>query len=372
MTRDATVLDGADGVHVVVDGRRLVSFAGCDSLGLAREPAVVAAARESLARDGLGAAASRTTTGTWRPHLDLERALARWLRAPDAVLLASGYMAGSALAVALAPRCDAAVLDAGAHPALEQAAVLSGLPVRRFRHFDAADARRVARGARPLVLVDAVGTRRGTLAPLRALRDLAVRTRGHLVVDDAHGVGVLGPNGRGAAALLRAEGPRVHLAGSLSKALGGHGGFAASTRAVANAVRARFAGYAGATPIPPSTAAAACEAVRRAAAGDDLRARLRANSRLLARRFAALGLPAPRGGVPWFGVEDGDPARLARIGAALARAGFLAPVLRYFGPHRGAFLRVAVTAAHSRDDVEAFAEALGRAIQTRRGPRVRR
>jgi 8-amino-7-oxononanoate synthase len=366
-------IEAADGVHVTVAGRRLVSFAGCDSLGLARHPAVVDAARRSLAACGLGAAASRTTTGTWTPHLDLERALAAWMGDDDCVLLASGWVAGTALAAALAPETDVVLLDAGAHPALRDAATLTGLPVREFAHFDARGASRAVHGGRPLVLTDAVDVTRGALAPLAALRRLVERTKGHLVADDAHGVGVLGDRGRGAAAAARALGPRVHVAGSLSKALGAHGGFVTGPRALCDDIRTRFTGYSGGTPIPPSTAAAAAVAVRLASEGDDLRRRLRANAALLRRRFVAMGLATPRAGLPWFSVA-GRPAReLKSAETALRRAGFLVPYLRYFGAPPEGFLKIAVTAAHETAHVEGLADALATQIgRGSSGPRVPR
>lgn len=364
-------LQAADGVHVVVGGRRLVSFAGCDYLGLARNPAVVAAAVRELELCGLGAGASRTTTGTWQLHLDLERALARWLGTQDCVLLPSGWVAGTALAVTLAPGCDVVLLDGGAHPALREAARLTGLPVAEYAHFDARGAARSAAGRRALVLTDAVDVFRGTLAPLAALGRAASQSGGFVIADDAHGVGVLGPRGRGAAAALRADGKRVLTVGSLSKAIGAHGGFVAAPRGVCARVRAEFAGYAGGTPIPPSTAAAAAVAVRRASRDESLRRRLRANAAVLRRRFAALGLAAPRPGLPWFAVAGLPASRLAAVERALRRDGYLVPHLRYFGAPDGGFLKIALSAAHEPAQVEALGDALARALR-RKGPRVRR
>lgn len=364
-------IESATGVEVLLCGRRYVSFAGCDSLGLARHPEVIAAAQAALSSCGLGASASRTTTGTWTQHVAAEKSLAAWLSEEDAVLLAGGYVAAAALARTLVPECDQVLLDAGAHPALRDAARLTGLPVREFPHFDARSAA-AAVPSRPLVLTDAVDVAAGALAPLRALASLAAKRRGHLVVDDAHGVGVLGPGGRGTVAVLRAGGPHVHVAGSLSKALGAHGGFVAGTRDLCDRVRATFPAYAGATPVPPSTAAAVAVAIHLASNGDALRRSLRANSVLLARRFRALGLTAPRAGLPWFSVA-GRPAReLRAVSSALTRDGFLVPHLTYFGAPRGGYLKIALTAAHERRHVEALAASLARHLGAASGPRVAR
>jgi 8-amino-7-oxononanoate synthase len=356
------VIGRASGVHVVVGRQRYVSFGGCDSLGLARHPEVVGAARSVLTICGLGATASRTTTGTWSVHVTLERDLARWLGAEDAVILPSGWMAAAALASALAAECDVALLDAGAHPALAAAARTSGLPVREFAHFDARAANRAASGeGRPLLLVDAVDLAHGRVAPLQALARLAASARGHVVVDDAHGIGVLGPHGRGTAAALRASGPRVHTAGSLSKALGGHGGFVVGKRSLCERVRRGFDAYSGATPIPPSIAAAASVAVR-FAADDALRERMRENAALLARRFREIGLATPRAGTPWFAVGAARGRDLAAISNALRGDGLLVPYITYFGAPPGGWLKIAVSAAHEVDHVERLAEALARHV----------
>ncbi len=387
------VIEAASGAEVVVAGRRLTSFAGCDYLGLARDPEVTAAARAARLTHGGGAGASRTTTGTARPHLELEAALARFAGTEDAVALASGWLAAQSLAAALgadaraaagthdarpalrirgarAARRDAdvsvALLDAGAHPALRDAARLSGLPVREYAHFDPAAAVRAAAGDAPLVLTDSVDLACGTVAPLRRLRTLVERSGGHVIVDDAHGVGVLGPGGRGAVAWRGAESPRVHVAGSLSKAFGTHGGFVAGTRELCRAVRTCAASYAGATPIPPAIAAAATVAVRRAAESDTERRRLHRNARRLRARLAALGLRVPAPGLPWFVVDGLPAARLSGISRALLAAGFLVPHLRYFGAPAGGYLKLVATAAHTRDDIERVTAALERALTSRR------
>jgi len=362
-------LEAGEGPFVRIRGRRVLSFAGCDYLGLARRPDVIAVARSALERCGVGAAASRTTTGTWTPHVGLERALASWMDAEDAVLLPSGFLSSAALAVALAPTADVALLDAGAHPSLRDAATLSRLPVVEFPRFDVRAAARAARGRRPLVLTDSIHVATGAIAPLSALRALVDRTRGRLVVDDAHGIGVLGARGRGAVERLGAAGERVHVAGSLSKALGAHGGFVVGTRRLCADVRSRFAAYAGGTPIPPAVAAAAEAAVRLASTDASPRRRLRANAARLRRRFVAMGLATPPAGVPWFAVADRPRPELKAMATSLLRAGFLVPHLTYFGAPEGGFLKIAVTAAHTTEQIDALADQIARGA----GPsRVRR
>lgn len=374
MSAAAPPVESADGVRVVAGGRTLVSFAGCDSLGLARHPDVVAAAQEALRRFGVGASASRTTSGTLAVHRELERALADFAGTDDAVALPAGWLAGQALARALAPSCDFVVLDDGSHPALEDAFRLTGLPGARAAHFDAKAAVAAARGrGRVLFMTDATDPARGTIAPLRALSRAAAGCGGRLLADDAHGLGVLGAHGRGAVEATGAEGRHVHVAGSLSKAFGTQGGFVAGARELCDAIRGRAAVYAGATPLAAPVAAAAAAAVR-LAADPALRVRLARNTSRLALRLAPYGIPRPARGAPWFAISGRTARSLARISARLRAEGFLVPHLHYFGGPAPGLLKVAVSAAHSIEEIDALADALGRAlgdVRTAPGPSAR-
>lgn len=343
-------IERASGVRVRMAGRDLVSFAGCDTLGLARDPRPARAAAEALERFGVGAAASPATTGVFDVHRELEAELAAWTGTQDAVLLSCGWLAPTAAARVLAPRCDLVLLPPDAHPALRDAAALTGLPVEPPGVDPPA--------GRALILTASVDIVRGCLAPLARLAALAQETGGRLVVDDAHGIGVLGPGGRGAAALAQLDPARVVVAGSLAKAIGCHGGFVAADRETCDSIRRAEPSRIGATTLPPAIAAAALAAVRLAAAGDDLRERLFANSRLLAKRLREFGFPGPQDDVPWMSLLPAAHVDLDRVAAALWDAGFLAPRTNYPGTPQGGAIRLAVSAAHSTEEIEAFAAAL--------------
>lgn len=355
----APVIEHVQGTDVILaDGRRLTSFGGCDYLGLAKDDEVHTAAHAGLDFLGAGACASRTTTGTMDAHVALESTLAEYFGTETAIHLPSGWLAGQALARALAPECDAVLIDDLAHPALADAAVLTGLPVLRYEHFDAAAARRAAEKDRVLVLTDGVNVALGTTAPLRRLAALVEKNSGHLIVDDAHAAGVLGRLGRGTIEATRSSGPRVHLVGSLSKAFGGQGGFIVGTSELIALVRERATVIAGATPLTPSAAAAAECALRMAA--DDLPRRLlRANAARMRAHLVRLGVAVPQRGAPWFAVGAGRPARdLAAAAKLLQRRGFLVPHIRYFGFPAGGYLKIAVTALHTAAQIDALAAAL--------------
>lgn len=370
-------LERRAGVHVRRGGRRLLSFAGCDSLGLALHPRVLDAARRGLSVYGVGIGASRTTTGTARVHRDLEEELARWLEAPESVLTASGYLAGAVALAALAPGADGIFLDRGAHPALASAARASGLPVVPFDLFQAGALERTlerTRVRRPIVAVDAIDVPGCRIAPLQAIGGVVQAHRGVLVVDDAHGIGALGPNGRGVLASSGAAGAEVVLTGSLSKALGAHGGFVAGSREFCQAAR-RTGAYGGATPIPPALAAAALAAVNLAAGpdGEKRRRALQLNVQSLTAAWTMLGLPTPADPVPWFvlGRWRGEEAaaaerRLVALSRSFARVGLLVPHVSYGGRPPGGFLRVSVSALHRRTHLETLTRALAARSPCRR------
>ena len=318
-----------------------------------------------MERYGLSASASRTTTGTWDAHRQLEAALALWFDEEDAVLVPAGWSAATAVAQALAPDCDVVLLDDGAHPALSAAAVLTGLPTRSFAHFDAASARTARsarRGAeRPLILACALDLPAGTSAPVDALHALAVASNGQLLVDDAHGIGVLGARGRGATEALTGSRDRLHLAGSLAKAFGAQGGFTIGTRAFCTAVRTRATVYTGGTPIPPAVAAGAVEALRIAAA-PERRERVLLNADRLSNALRELGLRVPAERVPWFSIDNFDGERLATLSNELADAGFLVPHLRYPGSPPQGLLRITLSAAHTHDELTRLISALRIAV----------
>jgi 7-keto-8-aminopelargonate synthetase-like enzyme len=349
---------------VTIAGRELVSFAGCDSLGLARHAEVIDAAREALARCGVSASASRTTTGTWDEHARLEEALARYMDAEEAVVFPSGWLACQSLVRTLALSTRIVIVDSGAHPGVADAAALARRPHETYARFDATAASDAAErhvGGRPLLVTCTVDLAHGTLAPLAELAVTAAEVAGALVVDDAHGVGVLGANGRGAAEHLGASGEHVHVAGTLSKAFGAQGGFVVGTRALCDAVRNAAPAYSGATGLPPAIAAAARRSVELAADGA-LREQLQSRCAQARERFDALGLAVPPEPVPWMAIHGETTEELRRIESALDDARFLVPFVRYHGAPTQGYLRVAISAAHTPDDIAALADALAKTI----------
>ncbi len=369
LKRSRRTLESAPGARVVVGGRQLVAFASNDYLGLACHPDVVAAARNGAARWGVGAAASHLVCGHFAPHAALERELADFVRPCEearALTFSSGYLANLAILTTLAGRSDAVFADRLNHACLNDGALLSRAGFVRYPHKDvAALSRRLAASTakRKLIATDAVFSMDGDIAPLPALLALAEEHDAWLVVDDAHGFGVLGEGegekgGRGTLAHFGLASERIVYMGTLGKAAGVAGAFVAAHRAVIETLLATARSYVFTTAAPPLLAEAlrvslhilAHDPARRARLNDligHFRARMRAGPWTL--------LPST---TPIQPVVVGDNATAMALAAALWDRGFWVPAIRPpTVPAGTARLRVTLTAAHSRDDIDALTDA---------------
>jgi 8-amino-7-oxononanoate synthase len=352
------------GARVVVDGRELVSFASNDYLGLANHPAVVAAARDAAARWGVGAGASHLISGHSAAHGALEAELAAFA-APfpgaEALLFSSGYLANLAVLTALSGHGDAIFGDRLNHACLNDGAILSRANFIRYPHGDVGALRariKVSGARRKLIATDAVFSMDGEVAPLPELLALAEEFDAWLVVDDAHGFGVLG-GGRGTVAELGLRSERIVTMGTLGKAAGVAGAFVAAHRAVIATLVETARPYVYTTAAPPLLAEAlrASLAIIRADAGR--RAHLAALIERFRDRMAALPFALVASRTAIQPIVVGDAAAAVRLAGALWDRGFWVPAIRPPTVPRGtARLRVSLSAAHAIADVDALTDAL--------------
>ena len=362
--RTRRTVESAQGIRMVVDGRELVTFASNDYLGLANHPAIVAAARDGAARWGAGAGASHLVCGHFAPHAALEAELAAFVQpcaGAVAVSFSSGYLANLAILTALVGRGDAIFADRLNHACLNDGALLSRADFVRYAHRDVAKlgaALAASKAARKLIATDAVFSMDGDLSPLPALLRLADEFDAWLVVDDAHGFGVLG-EGRGSLAEFGLESERIILMGTLGKAAGVAGAFVSAHPAVIETLVQTARPYIYTTATPALLA----EALRTSLAIVRDEPSLRQHLASLIRQFRerAAGLP--------FGVADSRTAiqplvvganeTAVALSEALMRRGFWVPAIRPPTVPKGtARLRVSLSAAHTHGDVDALADAL--------------
>jgi 8-amino-7-oxononanoate synthase len=347
------------------DGRGLVNFASNDYLGLSADPRVVEAAIRAAERFGWGAGASPLVCGWRTPHQELAEALAEFEKVEAVALFPTGFSANLGTIAALLGPEDAVYVDRLDHSCLVSGATLARARLRVYAHrdadrLDALLARERGRFRRALIATDGVFSMDGDLAPLADLVSIAERHDAMLLVDEAHGTGVFGAEGRGAAEECGVAERIPIRVGTLSKALGSIGGFVAGSRRLIEHVVHRAPTLVYSTALPPAAAAAAMEALRIARLESWRRERCRALGErvrvgLLARRVAVLPSVGPI--VP---VSVGDPELCVRLSERLGDRGFLVPAIRPPTVPRGtARLRVSVTAAHAQAEVAALVQEIG-------------
>ncbi|MCG9124583.1 8-amino-7-oxononanoate synthase [Laribacter hongkongensis] len=358
------------GPHLTVDGRDYLAFASNDYLGLANHPALVAALQEGAARFGAGAGASHLVSGHLAPHDAAETALAAFLGREAALLFSSGYQANVGVIGALVGRGDAVFADRLAHASLLDGCLLSRAEFQRFRHNDLADLeRRLAASTAPakLIAVDAVYSMDGDEAPLAALLALAERFDAWLYVDDAHGFGVLGPQGRGTlAAHGVAPHPRLVQLATFGKAAGLAGAAVAADALVIDWLvnTARTAIFT--TAMPPALAHALTAMLALVEPADAARARLAGHVATLRAGCAAAGLQLLPSRTAIQPVLIGSDADAVAASLALREAGLWVPAIRPpTVPPGTARLRVSLSAAHTETDVAQLAAQLSQ-IMTKR------
>ena len=370
MKRELPALSATGATSVQVDGVDLLSFHGCGYLGLAHDPRVRAAAAESIERFGLSGLASRNTSGNLELHERLEQRLAEFLGTEAALVLADGYLADIAAAQALArdaergglERAPVALHDDDVHPSILDALASSGFRAFGYGAGDMSHALALLdlhKDGAPLVATDGAFAMHGRLAPAaELLRHLP--TNAHLLIDDSHGVGVLGRSGRGVIELFGLDDPRIVLTGSLAKALGSGGGFVAGSADTVEAVRRRTSSFASTTALSPPLAAAALTSLDLIDAEPERLERLRANIGQLHRSARRVGLRSTGTFLPVLRIptESEDAAR--RLSSALHVEGIFAPAIRYHGASEQGLVRCAVTSEHTAAELRRLEEALVR------------
>ncbi|MEJ1974982.1 MAG: 8-amino-7-oxononanoate synthase [Acetobacteraceae bacterium] len=344
-----------DGPWVQRDGQRLLSFCCNDYLNLSTHPAVIEAAVAATRQFGAGAGASRLVTGNHPLYAALEARLARLKGTEDACVFGSGYLANTGIVPVLAGRDDLVLVDELAHACLWAGSRLTRGRVLPFRHNDVAHAEALlaaerAKHPRALILTDGVFSMDGDLAPLPALAALAQRTDSWLMADDAHGIGVLG-GGRGAVHAGDAPAAVPLQMGTLSKAIGGYGGYLCASRPVIDLMRTRSRTFIYSTGLPPGTVAAAIAALDVIEADPDFAASPLRNARMFT-RLAGL----PEAASPIVPLILGDAGAALAASRLLAAEGYLVSAIRPpTVPDGTARLRFTFTAGHAAADIARLA-----------------
>ncbi len=359
-------VESPQGPWLVVDGKRVLNFCSNNYLGLANDPRLVKAAKEAIDRLGIGPAAVRTIAGTMSIHLELEKALAEFKEAEAAISFQSGFNANLATIPAIVGRGDVIFSDELNHASIIDGCRLSRAQIVRYPHNDAQALRALLeehRGQynRALIVTDGVFSMDGDIAPLPELADLAEEFSCMLMVDDAHGEGVLGHGGRGIVHHFGLQG-RVHIeVGTMSKAFGVVGGYVAGNRKVVEWLRQRGRPFLFSSAMTVPDTAACLAAVQILQESTELVDRLWENTRYFKEQMRNLGFDIGQSVTPITPVMLGDEKLTQEFSRRLFEEGVFATAIAYpTVPLGKARIRVMISASHSREDLDAGLEAFAK------------
>lgn len=363
--RARPILAGPQSPHAVIDGREYLAFCSNDYLGLANHPTLIEAAAEGARRYGVGSGASHLISGHSRAHHELERALAAFVGLPRALLFSTGYMANLAAVTALVGRDDVIFADRLNHASLNDAALLSRARFIRYPHLDlvALEKRLAATGAqRKLVISDAVFSMDGDQAPVAALLALCQRFDAWLLLDDAHGFGVLGAEGRGSLSCLAAaqrSTPNLIYMATLGKAAGVSGAFVAAQAPVIETLIQHGRSYGYTTAAAPLLSHALLTSLQLIRQQGWRREQLAQLIERLHKNLQALPWQLLPSSTPIQPLLAGESQEAVRLDQALRERGIWVPAIRPpTVPQGSARLRISLSAAHTEADIDRLSAAL--------------
>ncbi len=362
LRRRRLVRESPQGPRIVVDGQEVLAFCSNDYLGLANHPRIVEAAIDAASRHGVGEGASHLLSGHSVVHERLEAKLAEFMQMPRALLFSTGYQANIGAVTALAGPEDAIFSDALNHASLIDGARLSRARVVRYPHADPvflSGALAESDAKAKLVVTDGVFSMDGDIAPLPAMLDLCERHDAWLLVDDAHGFGVMGLEGRGTPAHFGLRSPRIVYVGTLGKAAGVAGAFVAGAAEMVETLLQRARTYIYTTAAPAMLAAAVEASLRLIREDEWRRERLRKLIAVLRRELQESESALGPSETPIQPLVLGGNSAAVRASAALRERGILVPAIRPpTVPEGTARLRISLSAAHDERDVLRLAAAL--------------
>ncbi|EEP90735.1 8-amino-7-oxononanoate synthase [Yersinia kristensenii] len=352
--------DGANGRWLQTGARRYLNFSSNDYLGLSQDAGVIAAWQQGAQRYGVGSGGSGHVTGYSLPHAQLEQQLADWLGYPRALLFISGYAANQAVLAALTAADDRILADKLSHASLLEAAAHSAAQLRRFAHNQPDSLQKLLHkpcSGQTLVVTEGVFSMDGDSAPLAALQQQTAAAGGWLLVDDAHGIGVRGHAGRGSCQLQGVK-PAL-LVVTFGKAFGLSGAAVLCQEPVAEYLLQYARHLIYSTAMPPAQACALQAALLRIQQGDDLRQQLQQRIAQFRRGAADLTLSLGASETAIQPLLVGDNQRTVALAEQLRTAGLWATAIRPpTVPPGGARLRITLSAAHQREDIDRLLEVL--------------
>lgn len=354
--------------RAVIKGQEVTLFCSNNYLGLTHHPEVVKAAKRALEEYGAGSGAARLINGHNPLYTQLEITLARFKQAEAALVFPTGYAANLGVISALVGRKDAVFCDKFVHASIIDGCLLSGARLFRFRHNDLEHLKKLlekeTQYRRRLIVTEGVFSMDGDMAPLVEIYTLAQASDAIILVDDAHGTGVMGEKGRGTVAYYGVNGEHLIQIGTLSKAIGALGGFVVGNKVLIEYLINKARPFIFTTALPPSVVAAAGKAVEIMETEPSHWQKLQENISVLRNGLTALGFKLPPFPTPIIPLIVGASETALNLSKKLFQAGFFIPAIRPpTVPKGSARLRITVSAAHIREDIERLLDAI--ALYTR-------
>jgi 8-amino-7-oxononanoate synthase len=366
LLRRRLILESPQHTHVSIDGRKYLTFCSNDYLGLADHPQLITAACDGAKQYGIGAGASHLISGHSSAHHALEEALARFTGLPRALLFSTGYMANLGAITALMARGDAVFCDGLNHASLNDAVLLSRAKFSRYSRGEQLDLAALERrlsesnARRKLVLTDAVFSMDGDIAPVADLLKLCEKYDAWLMLDDAHGFGVLGPQGRGTLAYFDIRSPRVIYMATLGKAAGVSGAFVAAQPEIIETLIQHARSYIYTTAAPPLLSHTLLKSLELIEEEEWRREKLAQLVERLKHELKLLRWRLFSSATPIQPLLIGENDEAMKISEALRDRGILVPAIRPpTVPQGTARLRISLSASHTIEDIARLSEALG-------------
>lgn len=359
-----TILSGQDPV-VQMNGTQVIMLGSNNYLGLTSHPEVKQAARDALATYGSGTAGSRFLNGTLAIHEELEESLARFMKRDRAITFSTGFQVNLGVLSSIAERPDTIILDNLDHACIIDGARLSFGRVLKFRHNDMESLEERLRSIGPdggaMIVVDGVFSMEGDLSNLRAISELKKKFGVRLMVDDAHGIGVMGDHGRGTAEHFGIEAEADLVMGTFSKALAGVGGFVVGDDKVIDFIKHKARTMIFSAAPPPASVASVLKAIEIIEREPERREKLWENTRYLKGEFQRLGFDTGETESPIIPLLVGNDTVAFDFTMKLQEAGvFVNPVVSPAVPEGRAMIRTSLMATHSRDHLDRALEAISK------------
>lgn len=364
LLRKLTYLESSNGAKISINGQKYINFSSNDYLGLSGHPRIVEAAVTALRRYGFGSGASRLLSGSYIPHEKLEKQIARFKRTEAALVFNTGYSANTGIIPALVGTEDTVFSDKLNHASIIDGARLSKAKIKVYRHRDVNHLEKLLKksSGKMLIITDTVFSMDGDIAPLKDIVFLTKKYNAMLMIDDAHGTGVLGKTGRGGLEHSDIRADNIIQMGTLSKAFGCCGGFVAGSKNLINFLITTARSFVYSTSFPPAVAEAGIKAIDIVdSESHSLRKRLWKNRQRLYQGLKNLGYNTLSSETPIIPILAGDTRSALKIGNYLYKEKIFAPAIRPpTVPEGKCRIRFSVTAAHTDEDIDLVLERLRR------------